>query len=497
MKEEIKKNEKASQEKIKELENILSEQKNILQIQEQNILENNKIIENYDNKKNEMKNENEQLLLIILNNNKKYEKYENQIIEINQELEMARNHNNNFLLAVSGTHNSTIKLNNIEYEKQLKELKEDCISQLQSHSLSHVIEFTVISETHKQIITDLKSKHETIITTINNNKNKEITHLKNIALEEKEYLQSLHNDEILSINTQNTLILTQIQTKHEEEINKLTTRHLKEITLLRSEKDKADRQTSREMKKTLDLTDSINELKDNIMKQKNKENKNNGNNNGNSNGNNGDNNGNNDNNDNNYSSILHNNSNNSHNNGMISLEEKDTAKIINKLKSKLDAISIEYAHSEGRCFQLLATRIKEKEEIIEMKREMKKEMKEEMKKEMKEEMKKEMKEEMKREMEKEMENDMNNMRINGTGKESNQVSLIEGLRQECDLLRRTVRGSNVLPEQQDKLGKNRSNDLSYTDNGLLALLDKSRDELGGGMGVSRPVGKTSSSFLIY
>ena len=79
---------------------------------------------------------------------------------INNDLSQAREHNVGFLLAVSSTHDDTLRNRCDSYEKQLAEMRGDCLSQLRSHSASHVIEFAVVTEAHAAAIEALRIESE-------------------------------------------------------------------------------------------------------------------------------------------------------------------------------------------------------------------------------------------------------------------------------------------------------------------------------------------------
>ena len=222
------------------------------------------------------------------------------------------------MLAVNSGNEMSLKSRCDEYENKLTDMNNDCISQLRTHSASHIVEFAVVSESHARAIEMLRLSYEDMVEKAHADSGELVTHLQCNHRREIQDLLICHSKEKTEIVSKNNDAVHAIQSNHIEEMRAITNIHQDEMSAVQLEKEKAIRIAERKAIQILQLTESVAVLKDHLVCQKEEEIVNGG---------------------------------------------AQSEKIVRRLKAKLDAVGIEFAHSEGRYFQLLASKVREKEEI--------------------------------------------------------------------------------------------------------------------------------------
>ena len=222
------------------------------------------------------------------------------------------------MLAVDSGNEVALKAKSDEYEKRLTEINDNCILQLRTHSASHVVEFAVISESHSRAIEILRLSLEEQVEKAHADSGELVTRLESTHRKEIQDLLIGHNEEKTDIASKNNAAIHAIRSIHIEEMRTITNLHREEMSAIQMEKEKAIRIAERKAIQILQLTESVAELKVHLVCQKEED---------------------------------------------IVNGDAQSEKVLRRLKAKLDAVGIEFAHSEGRYFQLLASNVREKEEI--------------------------------------------------------------------------------------------------------------------------------------
>ena len=228
------------------------------------------------------------------------------------------------LLASSG-HEEALRVKSDEYESRLSALSDDCVSQLRTQSASHVIEFAVITESFNKAMEMLRASSEEQLEKAHASSGQQIAQLESVRRAEIQSLLITHSEEKADLVSQGDAAAQAVRTRHMEEMCTAANTHREEMTIMQLEKEKAVRVGERKAVQILELTDSIGQLKVHLAGQKEED---------------------------------------------VMEGGAQSDRVVRRLKAKLDAVAIEFAHAEGRCFQLLASSVKEREEMSAIRQEL-------------------------------------------------------------------------------------------------------------------------------